>query len=124
MKEAAVILGAFGALFLWTSVVAPAICRVLGVPMAFGIWRLDRKNSRLSRSQFLWCYGVFSFGMGIFLFNTVFDYLDWKLLSGYPLNNRSVRIVSDFVVSILCGLFFGYWRVNRDPKQRELKDKA
>jgi hypothetical protein len=64
----------------WIGLVAPAILRCFGVPIAFGLWRLDRRNQSLSKTQYVWAFGVFSWGLGMFFFSTVADYLGRKLL--------------------------------------------
>jgi hypothetical protein len=50
----------------------------------------------------------------MFLYFTVFDYLDWKLFGTVSLAERSDRIVGAFVISILGGLLVGYRQANRD----------
>ena len=45
-----VILGATATGLLWMSLVAPALARLFRVPLAFGIWRIDRRNQHLTHS--------------------------------------------------------------------------
>lgn len=59
--------------WLWMGFVASAILRAFGVPMAYGFWRLDRRNRHLGRWQYVWGFGVFSWGVGMFLFSAVWD---------------------------------------------------
>jgi hypothetical protein len=72
------IAGACGA--MWTGLVAPTILRTFGVPVAFGMWRINRRNQNLSRTQYVWGCGVFMWGLGMFLLFVISRYLDWKLL--------------------------------------------
>ena len=51
---------------LWEEFAAPAILRTFGVPVGFG-WRKDRYQN-LNRTQHVWVYGVFMWGLGMFLF--------------------------------------------------------
>lgn len=69
---------------LWANFVAPAILRTLGVPVAFGMWRVHRRNQNLTRTQYAWGLGVFMWGLAMFLFFLIFSYLEWRLL-GNPL---------------------------------------
>ena len=52
------------AALMWAGFVAPTILRALGVPMAYGLWQLDRRNQHLSKRQYVWSVGVFSTGIG------------------------------------------------------------
>ncbi len=75
--------------------------------MAFGFWRTDRKNQYLTRSQYVWVYGVVNFGAGIFLFMTVADYLGWKLL-GEPSSRLSPwHLIWNLAFAISVGVSFG-----------------
>jgi hypothetical protein len=65
---------------LWMAVVTPAILRAFGVPVAIAIWRLDRRNQHLGRTQYIWACGVFQWGVGMFVFFTVSRYLESRLL--------------------------------------------
>ena len=64
MMEFARYLIPFCTTVLWVGLLAPLILRGFGTPMAIGFWRLDRLNRHLSKRQYLWGYGVFSFGVG------------------------------------------------------------
>jgi len=108
MNDFVVLLGSLGALFLWMSLVAWMIGRAMGVPMAFGIWRLDRKNSHLTRQQYFWCFGVLTFGLGMFLSFALRDFLESRLLERFSHSDWSDHLVGTFVVSIFGGLFVGF----------------
>lgn len=101
----AILVGAAGSAVLWMSFLAPSIAHLFGAPLAFGFWRLDRKNSHLSKTQFLWWFGVFTFGVGIFLYGAVFDLLRLTLLHEHLSFSRSS--VGGFVIAILGGLLVG-----------------
>ncbi len=81
MPGLAVWLTAVAAAVLWMSLFAPwFISRHFGATCAFGFWSLDRAESRLTHGQFVWWFGVFTFGVGIFLYGAVFDILRIYLL--------------------------------------------
>jgi len=80
--EAARELIALLAAVLWIGILAPAILRIFGIPMAFGFWRLDRRNRHLSRGQYAWGFGVFSFGIGSLFLSALRDYLNWGRIPG------------------------------------------
>jgi hypothetical protein len=106
MLGLAVLFGAVGSLAMWVCVVAPLIGRSFGVPLAFGLWRLDRKNAHLTKAQFVLWFGMFCVGVGMFLYDAVFDYLSSTLLHD-DLGHASNRVVGGLIVAILCGLLVG-----------------
>jgi hypothetical protein len=64
---------------LWMVFGAPAILRSFGLPVVPGTWRMDRSNQPLSTTQYVWAWGVFRCGIGMFLFFAISRYLDWRL---------------------------------------------
>jgi hypothetical protein len=96
---------------LWMGLVAPAILRFFGVPVAIGDWMLERRNQRLSRTQYIWAGGVFQWGVGMFVFFTLSKYLEWRLL-GDRFSYLSLTPV-DMIVWLLSwlavGWLFGVW---------------
>lgn len=60
---------------VWTNFAAPGILRAFGVPVAFGMWRIERRNQSLNRTQYVWACGVFMWGLGMFLFFETLFYL-------------------------------------------------
>ena len=86
---------------------APAILRTFGVPVASGMWRLDRRNQHLNKMQYVWGFGVFSWGLGMFLFFTVSRYLDWKLLDDKFSRLSPVRILFYFLIWLAAGWITG-----------------
>lgn len=88
---------------LWMGLVAPAILRFFGVPVAIGDWMLERRNQRLSRTQYIWAGGVFQWGVGMFVFFTLSKYLEWRLLgdrfSYLSLDSRGHDCVAPKLVS-------------------------
>jgi len=91
MRELVVFLIAILSWLFWIGVVAPAILLRLGVPIAFGLWRIDRRNQSLSRKQYVWAVGVFTFGIGMFFFSATFQYDDWKLV-GAPMSPMHIMV--------------------------------
>lgn len=122
MTGLTIFLSAIACVSLWVGVIAPAILRSFGVPMAFGVWRLDRRNQRLSRAQYIWAFGVLSWGLGIFLFSTVWKYLEWKLLGDRFSYSSPARIVAGLLTWLLLGFLVGVFSAPRrkgaDPSSR------
>lgn len=95
----------------WTNFAAPAILRTFGVPLAFGMWRIERRNQTLNRTQYVWALGVFTWGLGMFLFFVILRYLDWKLLGA----NLPIRIFGTLLTWAAAGWLIGVLTVrNRE----------
>jgi hypothetical protein len=111
MPGLAVMLGAFASAALWMSVLAPSIARLFGVPLAFGFGGLGRKNQHLTKLQFVWGYGTFTWGIGMFLCFTMWDFLDWKLLADQSsgANLRPERIGARLLLMLIGGAILGFW---------------
>jgi hypothetical protein len=92
--------------WFWMGVLAPAILRPFGVPLRFGfLRRLDRLNQHLSRNQYVWSFGVFSWGFGMFLFFVTARYLQWKLLGDRFLSTTSTLVA--FLLWLIMGWLVG-----------------
>lgn len=102
-----IFLGAIACGWLWVGLIAPAILRSFGVPIAFGMWRLDRRNQNLSKAQYVWAFGVFSWGLGMFLFSTVWKYLEWRLLGDRFSYSISAQLIAGLLIWLLAGLLMG-----------------
>ena len=92
---------------LWAGVVAPAVLRSFGVQMAYGCWRLDRRNQHLSKRQYVWGFGVVAWGVGMFLFSTT-----WSYLFSIPMPNRfsqmrDTRIIVELLIWLTMGWLVG-----------------
>ena len=106
---------AIGVALLWMGVIAPSILRALGVPAAGGLWRLDRRNQHLSRSQYVWGIGVFDWGIGTALATTLLDYVLWKD-SGSSSHAQSPKtILLKAAVYLIAGLFVGFVGYSGSP---------
>lgn len=92
----------FCAALLWIGMLAPGILRIFGVPMISGFWRLDRLNQHLSKLQYVWGYGVFSFGIGMFMLSALMDYPKWGRTY-----ERTPATVSDIALRLLIWLAAG-----------------
>lgn len=95
------------AALLWAGFLAPAILRALGVPMAYGLWRLDRRNKHLSKRQYIWGFGVVTWGVGMILFNTICSYLVSKPIPDRPAQTSAARTVVGLLSSLIMGWLFG-----------------
>ena len=106
----------------WIGVVAPTILRSFGVPIAFGFWRLGRRNERLSKAQYVWAFGVFSWAGGMFLFLFLHRYLEWKLLGDrfpYPTPRHIiVGLLQCLLLGWLVGVLSSPNRKGTDPTPR------
>ncbi|HKW76694.1 MAG TPA: hypothetical protein VJN64_14280 [Terriglobales bacterium] len=109
MTALAIFLIAIGCGLAWAGLVAPTLLRVFGLPVALGVWRLDRRNQHLSRTQYVWFFGVFTWGLGMFLFFTISRYLEWKLLGDRSANQHSTQIIGALLIWLLAGWLFGLW---------------
>ena len=105
MTGLAILLIAMTCSLLWIGIVAPAILRALGVPVSFGVWRIDRLNQHLSRTQYVWALGMFVWGLGLFWFFTVFDLVTWKLLGAFQ--SSPMRIIKELLICLAAGWLFG-----------------
>jgi hypothetical protein len=92
---------------LWMGFAAPAILRAFGVPVAMGIWRIDRHNQHLSMSQFVWACGVFRWGVGMFSYFTITRYLDWRLLGDRFSYMSPKLLLVELAISLGLGWVFG-----------------
>ena len=115
MTGLAVLLGAIGSGVVWIGFVAPTIVRALGVPVAIGFGRLDRKNRHLSKLQWVWAFGAFMWGGGMFLYSTMFDYLSWRVMDDQFSHPRLGHVIVRLVVTVLFGALFVVMTV-RDPE--------
>lgn len=120
MLGLAVLLAAVASAVLWISVLAPAIAHLFGVPLAFGFKRRDGKNQQLTKLQFFWGFGVLTWGIGMFLWVTMWDFLEWKLLgdqsSGASL--RPAHIGARLVIMLVFGAIVGFWSAPDKHNQR------
>lgn len=121
MTGLVIFLVAIACALLWIGIMAPAILRGFGVPVAFGSRRVDRLNQHLSKTQYVWACGVFSWGLGMFLFFTVLRYLEWKLL-GDRFSFASYIIVG-LPVWVAAGWLFGVFTAPHRRVQHRLSDK-
>src|SRR5690242_18699850 len=113
MRGLAVFLVAIGCSLLWMGLAAPAILRSFGVPISFGSRRIDRRNKHLNKMHYLWGVGVFSFGLGMFLFFATWKYLEWKLLGQESSPPSAARAILGLLFSVAVGLSWGMWSAPR-----------
>jgi uncharacterized protein YneF (UPF0154 family) len=67
----------------------------------------------MGTSQYVWAFGVFSWGLGMFLFFTVARYLEWKLLADrFSFLNLRGAIVT-LLISLVMGCLFGAFTAPR-----------
>ena len=93
--------------WLWTWFVAPAILRAFGVPMVSGQWRWNRRNEHLSKRQYVWGYGVFAWGTGMFLFFARRDYLSWRMLGDTFSHPTPARVLLELIIFLGAGWTVG-----------------
>ena len=92
---------------VWMGFAGPAILRAFGVPVAFGTWRIDRRNQYLNRAQYVWACGVFRWGLGMFLFFAISKYLDWRLLGNRFSYLSPMRTFGLLLTWLAAGWLFG-----------------
>jgi hypothetical protein len=105
MRELLVVLCAFSAAALWMSVLAPLTAKALGVPARISLWRIDRQNQHLTRTQYVWSIGVLDFGICMFLIHAMMSYGE------VPYTLRSIS--GWLLVSLFVGFAFGFWSAPR-----------
>lgn len=106
MIALAILLTSTLAALLWMGVVAPAILRAFGVPMVLG-FRRDRRNRYLTRRQYAWGFGVFTWALGMFLFITIWNYLDLRLLGDTLSHPDAFHTIIWLLIWLASGLLFG-----------------
>ncbi len=104
MRGLAPFIACAGLLVLWIAVIAPLILRAVGVPI--GLWRVDRRNETLTWHQYIWGVGVFGWGLGMFLFTNLLDYLQWRFSGGLS-RHTPTFIAFSFLTWLAGGLLFG-----------------
>jgi hypothetical protein len=95
-------------MFVWIDLIAPLIARAFGVPYKFAFWRTDRQNMHLRRWQYLWFVGVSGWGIGMFLFTTLWDFLQWKFLGEKAMDRSIGYTLAHLGVWLVSGALFGY----------------
>jgi FtsH-binding integral membrane protein len=112
------LLVAVASLLLWHGVVAPAIMRLVGVPLRGGFWRTDLRNQHLSKGQYVWAFGIFTWGIGMFLFMNVWDYLQWRVIGDTFLRLDAKHVALTFLIWVVAGCFVGFagYRHRRDAE--------
>lgn len=108
MKGLAILFGAALSAIMWLSFVTPTIVRAFGVPMEFRFWKAAKRNRLLSRSQYIWSFGVMGFGGAMFVFNWLFGYLSWKLLSDEYARPKPIFSLILLAGCFGMGLLFGF----------------
>jgi hypothetical protein len=92
---------------LWVVVIAPIIAQAFGVPLQVGLWRGRRHNEQLNKREWILVSGVFGWGIGMFLFSTAFDFLDWRLLGDDYSRLRLRHIGFRLITWLIAGVVFG-----------------
>jgi hypothetical protein len=108
-------LTAISCALLWVGLVAPALMRAVGIPLSGGLWRRARRNQHLSKGQYVWAYGIFSYGIGMFLFMTVLDYLQWKLMGDAYMHRDAKHIFINLLIWLAGGCFVGVMAYRHRP---------
>jgi hypothetical protein len=114
MNGLLVFAGALACGLVWIAIIAPLIANAFGVPNKFAFWRIDRQNQHLPRWQYIWFVGVFGWGTGMFLFNTVWGLLQWRILGDEKGHHGISFILGSLATWLILGMFFGYWSAPKE----------
>jgi hypothetical protein len=103
---------------VWFSIIAPEIALMFKVPIQKRSSPLGSRYERLTRSQFVWTFGVLELGITFFIYSFGEDLLE-SLIAG----NRQFGLLSDLLYdlgfSIAAGIFVGFWsapsQLDRSP---------
>jgi hypothetical protein len=104
MTELGVLLIAMACALSWMGIVAPAILHSL--PIDFGLWGVARRKF-LGKTHYVWAFGVFSYGLGMFLFSMISKYLEWKLLGDRFSHTSPTHIIVGLLIWLAGGWLFG-----------------
>jgi hypothetical protein len=108
----------WAAAFLWFLVVAPEIALMFKVPIQKRSSPLGSRYERLTRSQFVWTFGVLELGITFFICSFGDDFLK-SLIVGDRRFSVSGHLVVDLGFSIAVGILVGFWsapsQLNRSP---------
>jgi hypothetical protein len=117
MKYVALFVGALGAALLWSGFLAPLILLAFGVPSRFSFFVFWSRNQDVSRVRSMWEFGARRWGISMFLYFTIFDYLDWKLFgTTYPhsmLHRIAVKFVTCFLIGAVVGFLYSPSKANK-----------
>jgi len=117
MKGLLVYLGAIACGLVWIEAIAPLIANAFGVPCKVAFWRIDRQNQHLGRWQYLWSIGVFGWGIGMFLYTTLLDLLQWKILGDNAMDRSIGFTLAHLGIWLFAGMFFGYMSAPRHSEE-------
>jgi len=101
----------------WIGFVAPTILRAFRVLMAYGWWRMDRRNRHLSKRQYVWSFGVFSMGIGVFFLTALRDYLPWELAG-----ERHSHLEASVLIRLIISLAIGWLVTSLTVPQQRISD--
>lgn len=96
------------AALFWVCFAGPWIARLCGIPLRATFWTMAKENPRVTRTQFVWAFGVCTLGVGLFLFS-----LDSGLIQQIYLqkswNATLGRIGFSLALSIFMGVVVAFW---------------
>jgi hypothetical protein len=114
VNELASFLVGFVAAFVWFALVAPLIARACGVPLPFGLaWR---RQQGLSLKQRVIAFGIWQYGIAMFLYFEVVDYFDGR----FGMNRR---IVINLIVCLILGALVGFFSA-RSAENSNISDST
>ena len=77
--------------------------------MAYGQWKWNRSNQNLSKQQYVWGFGVFAWGAGMFSFVVLRDYLFWKVMGDVFLRPTPPRVLLELIIWLGAGWTLGLY---------------
>jgi hypothetical protein len=111
VNEIASVLVGVSAAFVWFALVAPLIARTCRVPLPFGLaWR---HKHGLSLKQRVFAFGIWQWGISIFLYLGVVDYCDGRFTGNQPFDGMYRRCVLNLVTCTILGTVVGFASARR-----------
>jgi len=106
----------------WAAVVVALLVRPFGVRLPLNPLSFRKRRSAfqsLTPSQHMWIFGVLQWGCSMFIYTTLWDYLDWKYLNG-PLHDLTAGWISGrailwFTLGLIMGGVTWKGNMNKTP---------
>jgi hypothetical protein len=110
-----------GCPLVWAWLVVPLIARLFGLRLKMAFVAEPSSNNHLSRWQYVFIWGVLSWGLAQFFLLVFLDSAD-SLLTTHPFAQASPgRILYAFSICLISGALLGLWsapKQNRPPETR------
>jgi hypothetical protein len=88
--------------------VGPWIARLCGIPVRRAFWNMGRQNPHLTRSQFVWAFGVLVLGVGMSIYCLDQDILQ-RVLSEKRWSARLFDLGFELAMTVFMGVLIALW---------------